>query len=63
MKIASEIVGIFIISWIMMAIPILCTLSWAYNWFAGLKFILSIICFFEWIGIMSLISNTTDRKD
>lgn len=63
MKIASEIVGIFIISLIMMAIPILCTLSWACNWFVGLKFILSVICFLEWIGIMSLISNTTDRKD
>ena len=51
MKIASEIVGIFIISLVMMAIPILCTLSFAYNWFV------------EWIGLMSLIMNASDKKD
>lgn len=63
MKVISEIIGIFIISLVMIAIPILCTLSFVYDWLVGLKFILSVICFLEWIGIMSLISNTTDRKD
>lgn len=57
MKIVSEIVGLFIISLVLMAIPILCSLSFAYNWFPGIKFILVIACLFEWVGIMSLLSK------
>lgn len=62
MKIASEIVGIFIISLVMMAIPILCTLSIVYNWFVGIKFILTIICFVEWLCLMGLISDINDKE-
>lgn len=63
MKIASEIIGIFIISLILMAIPILCSLSFAYDWYPGLKVILSIACFVEWIGLMSLLSKIMDKED
>ena len=55
MRIISEIIGIFIISLFMIAIPILCALSFAYNWYVGIKFILSIACFAEWIGLINLI--------
>lgn len=63
MKIVSEIIGLFIISLVMIAVPILCALSFAYNWFVGLKFILSIACFVEWICFMSLLSNMADKKE
>ena len=63
MKTAFEIVGLFIISLTMMAIPILCALSFACNWLVGLKFIFGIACFIEWIGLMSLIMNVADKQD
>lgn len=63
MRIATEIVGLFVISLVFMAIPILCTLSFVYNWFVGLKFILSIACFFEWTGLMVLLSNMFDKHN
>ena len=63
MKIACEMVGIFIISLVMVAIPILCPLSFVYNWFVGLKFILSVACFLEWIGLMNLLADAMDKKD
>lgn len=59
MKIASEIVGLFVISLVMMAIPILCSLSFAYNWFGRVKLILLLACFVEWIGLITLLSNIT----
>lgn len=62
MKLISEIVGIFIISLVMMAIPILCALSFAYNWYVGLKFILVIACVAEWVGIMDLILEKMNDK-
>lgn len=63
MKIVCEIVGIFIISLIIIAMPVLCTLSFVYNWYVFLKFILSIACFFEWIGLMNLLVNAADKKN
>lgn len=63
MKIATEIVGIFVISLIFIAVPILCALSWAYNWFGVLKIILALACFAEWIGLMNLLSNMLDKQD
>ena len=63
MKIVSEIVGLFVISIVFMAIPVLCSLSFAYNWFGGLKLILVIACLFEWVGLMSLLSNKSDKHD
>lgn len=63
MKIISEIVGLFIISLTFMAVPILCSLSFAYNWLVFFKFILFIACFAELIGIMSLLAAMFDKQD
>lgn len=62
MKIISEIVGLVIVSLVFMAVPILCSLSFAYNWYVGLKFILVIACVFEWVGLMYLL-NMSDKQD
>lgn len=63
MKIVSEIIGLFVMSSILTAVPILCALSFAYNWFPGLKFILIIACLFEWVGLMSLLASMFDKQD
>lgn len=63
MKILSEIVGLFVISLVLMAVPVLCTLSFAYNWLSFFKFILSIACFVECIGLMSLLAYMFDKHD
>ena len=63
MKIAFEIIGIFIVSALFMAIPILCTLSFVYSWFAFLKFILVVACFVEYFGLMNLLSEIGDKQD
>lgn len=63
MKIASEIVGLFVVSLAFMAIPILCSLSFVYNWFVGIKLILFIACACEWIGLMNLLSNMMDKHN
>ena len=63
MKIVSELVGLVVISFVLMAIPVLCSLSFAYNWFGGLKFGLVIACLFEWVGLMSWLSNMFDMFD
>lgn len=63
MKIAFEIAGSFIISLFLMAIPILCTLSFVYNWYAGLKFILIVACVIEYTGLMSLLWEISDKQD
>lgn len=63
MKIAFEIVGTFIISLFFMSIPILCTLSFVYNWFAGIRFILIVACFVEWFGLINLLVGIADKQD
>lgn len=63
MKIASEIVGLFVISLVLMAVPILCTLSFTYNWFAIFKVILIFACIAEWAGLMSLLAYMFDKHD
>ena len=63
MKIAFEIIGIIIVSSFLMIIPMLCTLSLVYNWHAGLKFILIMICFIEYCGLMNLLSEIGDKRD
>ncbi len=63
MKTAFEIVGTFIISLFFMSIPILCTLSLVYNWFAGLKLILIVACLIEWIGLICLLTDMADKQD
>lgn len=63
MKILFEIIGNFIVSLFLIAIPILCTLSLVYNWFAGLKFILIVACFIEWFGLVNLFAKIGDKRD
>ena len=55
MKRVFEIIGAFIVALLLIGIPILLTLSFAYNWFASLKFILICACLIEWFGITSLL--------
>ena len=63
MKIAFEIIGTFIVSLFLMAIPILCTLSFVYDWYTGFKFILFIVCLFELLGLMNLLFEIGDKHD
>lgn len=63
MKIAFEVVGTFIISLFFISIPILCTLSFVYNWLSSLKFILIVTCLVEWVGLMSLLVDVADKQD
>lgn len=63
MKIVFEIIGTFIVSLFLMAIPILCALSFAYNWYAGLKFILVVACWIELLGLMSLLLEIGDKQE
>jgi len=63
MKIVFEIIGAFIVALLLIAIPILCAVSFAYNWFASLKFLLTFACFIEWLGITSLLFVLSDKQD
>lgn len=63
MKIVFEIIGAFIVALFLMALPILCTLSFAYNWFPGVKFILTVACFVEYFGLINLLSEKADKQD
>jgi hypothetical protein len=55
MKAVFETIGILIVSWFLMAIPILCTLSFVYNWFSFFKFILIVACCIELFGFVALL--------
>lgn len=57
MKVVFEIIGAFIVALLLMAIPILCPLSFVYNWYPGLKFILIVACCIEFLGIISLLTK------
>lgn len=63
MKTVFEIIGTFIVSLLLIAIIILCTLSFVYDWIPGLKFILSVASFLEWIGLIILLSNIAGKQD
>lgn len=63
MKIAIKIVGIFVISIFFISIPILCTISFVYNWFPGITFILIVACVVEWVALMNLLLDMTDKQD
>ena len=60
---AFETIGTFVISLFLISIPILCTLSFVYNWFAGLKLILITACLVEWVGLASLLIYVADNQD
>lgn len=55
MRTVFEMIGLLIASLFLMSMPVLCTLSFAYNWFASLKFILIIACIIELFGLASLL--------
>ena len=55
MKVVFEVIGAFIVSLFLMAIPILFTLSFVYNWFSIFKFILLVACCIELFGFVSLL--------
>ena len=63
MKTVFEIIGAFIVSLFLISIPILCTLSFAYNWYPGLKFILTVACFVEYFGLINLLLEKSDKQD
>lgn len=63
MKIAFEIIGTFIVSLLLMAVPVLCPLSFVYDWFAGSKFILIVACIFEYFGLACLLTEVSDIHD
>ena len=63
MKAIFEIIGVFIVSLFLMAIPVLGTLSFVYNWFPGSKFILIVACLIEYFGLVILLSNVSDIQD
>lgn len=63
MKIAFELIGLFIVSLLCIAVPILCALSFVYDWFAGLKLILFLGCIFEWISLMCWLTEIADNRD
>ena len=63
MKLTFEIVGTFIVSLFFMSIPVLCTLSFVYSWYPGIKMILIVACIVEWIGLISLLIDVADNQD
>ena len=63
MKKAFEIIGTFIISLFFISIPILCTLSFVYNWFASFKFILIVACLVELFVLISLLVEIADKQN
>lgn len=63
MKIVFEIIGTFIVSLLFIAVPILCTLSFVYDWFVGLKLILFFGCIFEFSTLICLLSEIANMKD
>ena len=60
---AFEIIGTFIVSLLFIFIPILCTLSFVYNWFAGIKFLLIVTCLIEWSAVITLLVEIADEQD
>ena len=63
MKIAIETVGIFIISLFFMSIPVLCTLSFVYNWYGCFKLILIVACLVDWVVLSSMLVDIADMQD
>lgn len=63
MKTAIEIIGVFVISLFFISIPILCTLSFVYNWEGFFKLILIVACLVEWVGLACLLIDVADNHD
>lgn len=63
MKTVYELIGAFIVSLFLISIPVLCTLSFVYDWYAGLKFLFIVACVVEYFGLVSLLSQMADKQD
>ena len=63
MKIAIRMIGVFVISLFFISIPILCTLSYVYNWFGFVSLMLIAACFVEFVGLMCLLMDVADNQD
>ena len=63
MKTAFEIIGSLIVSLLFISIPVLCTLSFVYNWFPGVKFILIVASIVEYFGLVNLLLDMADKLD
>ena len=63
MRALFETIGTFIVSLFLMAIPVLCTLSFVYNWFLGINFFLCVACVVEWLGVISVLIKLSDMQD
>lgn len=63
MKTVFEIIGSFVVSLFFISIPVLCTLSFVYNWYAGYKLLLIVACGVEGFGIVNLLLDRADKQD
>ena len=50
-------IGYLIVSIIIFAIPILTTLSFVFNWYVGIKFLLILLSIIDYIGIFSMLCD------
>ena len=63
MKTLAEIIGVFIISIVILAIPVVTTLSWVYNWnYFLIKYMLTVICAGELASLCVCIQGMIDEK-
>ena len=58
-----QVIGIFVLSSILIAIPLLTAFSFAYNWLGGVKFFLSVATFFEFCGLIFFINKECLKED
>lgn len=63
MRTVFETIGILIASLFLMAIPILCALSFVYNWVASIKFFLIVVCIIELFGLASLLAELSEAME
>ena len=63
MKTVFEIIGSFIVSLFFISIPILCPLSFVYDWYAGIKFFLIVACGVEYLGLINLLLDRANKQD
>lgn len=62
MKTVYELIGAFIVSLFFIFIPILCTLSFVYDWYPGVKFLLIVACGVEYLGLLNLLLEIADKR-
>lgn len=63
MRAVFELIGLFIVSLFFISVPILCTLSIVYNWYVGFRFLLIVVCFIEYFGLINLLLQIVYNQD